>query len=365
MWGNMAVTQAYLTLSEVLGHVDLLVREGRTVETERDGVGGLRVGLTAPLAAAAKSPCSRVSSPSSGWKATASMSPWRAATAWPSTSARISTPRPCSLIQGARMKIAAHRAAVDAPRRRGPPRSCGSGDRTRCARRDVHQREVLAVEHDQPGAGAEYGVPRRRRARAAAPPAPRARSPASSSSTRRPESRARRCPRGRAARRTSRVCAPTSPEHRAHGPRNPPCSASTPISGSAPSARYQPRCARSCSPASLELSRLSIAGPRPRDACGDALGVLPVRGRLDDRASPRRRVLGLEDARADEDAFGAERHHQRGVGRRGDSAGAEQHDRQAPVARDLADQVQRRRELLGGGRELSRRRASAAGGFRR
>ena len=32
MWGNVAVTQAFLTLSEVLGHVDLLIDEGRVVE---------------------------------------------------------------------------------------------------------------------------------------------------------------------------------------------------------------------------------------------------------------------------------------------------------------------------------------------
>ena len=38
LWGNVAVTQAYLTLSEVLGHVDLLLRDGRAVEEERDGV---------------------------------------------------------------------------------------------------------------------------------------------------------------------------------------------------------------------------------------------------------------------------------------------------------------------------------------
>jgi glyoxylase-like metal-dependent hydrolase (beta-lactamase superfamily II) len=38
MWGNVAVTQAYLTLSEVLGHIDLLAREGRVRELERDGV---------------------------------------------------------------------------------------------------------------------------------------------------------------------------------------------------------------------------------------------------------------------------------------------------------------------------------------
>ena len=38
MWGNVAVTQAYLTLSEVLGHVDLLLDAGRVTETESDGV---------------------------------------------------------------------------------------------------------------------------------------------------------------------------------------------------------------------------------------------------------------------------------------------------------------------------------------
>src|SRR3984893_14168018 len=38
LWGNVAVTQAYLTLSEVLGHVDLLLEESRIVEVERDGV---------------------------------------------------------------------------------------------------------------------------------------------------------------------------------------------------------------------------------------------------------------------------------------------------------------------------------------
>jgi glyoxylase-like metal-dependent hydrolase (beta-lactamase superfamily II) len=38
LWGNIAVTQAYLTLSEVLGHVDLLLRDGRAEEVEQDGV---------------------------------------------------------------------------------------------------------------------------------------------------------------------------------------------------------------------------------------------------------------------------------------------------------------------------------------
>jgi glyoxylase-like metal-dependent hydrolase (beta-lactamase superfamily II) len=38
LWGNVAVTQAYLTLSEVLGHVDLLLDRGEIRETEVGGV---------------------------------------------------------------------------------------------------------------------------------------------------------------------------------------------------------------------------------------------------------------------------------------------------------------------------------------
>jgi glyoxylase-like metal-dependent hydrolase (beta-lactamase superfamily II) len=43
LWGTVAVTQAYLTLSEVLGHTDLLVADGRIVEeVGDDGVVRLR-----------------------------------------------------------------------------------------------------------------------------------------------------------------------------------------------------------------------------------------------------------------------------------------------------------------------------------
>ncbi len=38
LWGNIAVTQAYLTLSEVLGHTDILLNEGRVLEAEDGGV---------------------------------------------------------------------------------------------------------------------------------------------------------------------------------------------------------------------------------------------------------------------------------------------------------------------------------------
>ena len=36
MWGNVAVTQAYLVLSEVLGHVELLADQGRVREVPGD-----------------------------------------------------------------------------------------------------------------------------------------------------------------------------------------------------------------------------------------------------------------------------------------------------------------------------------------
>ena len=38
LWGNVAVTQAYLTLSEVLGHLDVLRGAGRVREVTRDDV---------------------------------------------------------------------------------------------------------------------------------------------------------------------------------------------------------------------------------------------------------------------------------------------------------------------------------------
>ncbi len=38
LWGNIAVTQAYLTISEVLGHLDLLVRDGLAREVVQDDV---------------------------------------------------------------------------------------------------------------------------------------------------------------------------------------------------------------------------------------------------------------------------------------------------------------------------------------
>jgi len=49
MWGNVAVTQAFLTLSEVLGHLDLLEVEGKVVEHDEGGV--VRFESVVPVAA--------------------------------------------------------------------------------------------------------------------------------------------------------------------------------------------------------------------------------------------------------------------------------------------------------------------------
>ena len=46
LWGNVAVTQAYLTLSEVLGHVDLLTNDGRAREVQEPDERIVRFGAT-------------------------------------------------------------------------------------------------------------------------------------------------------------------------------------------------------------------------------------------------------------------------------------------------------------------------------
>jgi hypothetical protein len=38
IWGGVALTQTFLTLSEVLGHIDLLVERGEVAELEDEGV---------------------------------------------------------------------------------------------------------------------------------------------------------------------------------------------------------------------------------------------------------------------------------------------------------------------------------------
>ena len=175
---------------------------------------------------------------------------------WPSTSPRISTPGPCSAIHGARMKIP----------RSGPPaspRSATSASKLldlapeRVARgADVHQPEVLAVEHDQPRARPKHRSARSGRARAAAPPGPRARCRASSSWTPRPVSRARRGRPGRRA-RAPRACRAPSPRSIRSCASKPPCSASTPISSGS----------RSCAGQRTARSRVELGKDAENVAC--------------------------------------------------------------------------------------------------
>ena len=187
----------------------------------------------------------------------------------------------------------------------------------------------VAVEHDQPGARCRApACPSRDERRAAARPGPRARCRASSSWTRRRDHQPVEPRRDRAGTRTSRTsCARASAARVACASKS-PCSASTPTQRRrrrcrrAP--RYQPRWARSCSPSSLRALEADHRRAEPREAAATRSGSCQCVVASTIAARARRRVLGLEDARADEHAFGAELHHQRGVGRRGDAAGAEQ-----------------------------------------
>ena len=79
--------------------------------------------------------------------------------------------------------------------------------------------------------------------------------------------------------------------------------------------RYQPRCWSRLPSSSSLTSSPGIASPSASEASAIAFGSSKCVVACDDRARPRRRVLRLEDARADEHALGAELHHQRGVGR--------------------------------------------------
>src|SRR5207245_1161366 len=83
------------------------------------------------------------------------------------------------------------------------------------------------------------------------------------------------------------------------------------------------------------LGQLSdIEAPhRLADALGDPrdhVRIVIVRGRLDDRLGALGRVLGLEDAGADEVPIAAELHHHRGVRRGGEPPPAKVYDGQAP-----------------------------------
>ena len=59
IWGDVAVTQAFLTLSEVIGHVDLLVDAGHVREVEDGEVHPLRGDLGPAPDASARGPDAR------------------------------------------------------------------------------------------------------------------------------------------------------------------------------------------------------------------------------------------------------------------------------------------------------------------
>mmetsp|Transcript_68940 Transcript_68940/g.202373 ORF Transcript_68940/g.202373 Transcript_68940/m.202373 type:complete len:248 (-) Transcript_68940:570-1313(-) len=85
---------------------------------------------------------------------------------------------------------------------------------------------------------------------------------------------------------------------------------------------------------------------------GQDLGVLVVRHGLDDRPGALRRLRGLEDAAADEDAVDAQLHAEGGVRGRGHATGGEVDHGKLAVLLDLLEEVQGRPHLLGEGEEL-------------
>src|SRR5947208_9810594 len=106
----------------------------------------------------------------------------------------------------------------------------------------------------------------------------------------------------------------------------------------------------------LELGDLLAAHrlTQPGRHLREDVGVVEVGGGLDDGPGSRCRVVALEDAATHQVPLRAELHHQRGVGRRGDAAGREVHHRELAGRGDLADQLERRAEVLRGADQLLR-----------
>ena len=254
--------------------------------------------------------------------------PGATATGWPSTAARTSTSVAVSAIHGARMNTACTGVAVD---RRGRPRTSAPGGRTRCARRvDVEQRRGASRSSMiSPAHVPNTGVPARDElaqrlgeALALDPERHRRRLAAGHDQPVEPvEVGGRRAPRARRRRATRRIAR---------------------VGGEAALQGEDADCTnrgRRASCSSLELARLerlhrACRGPRRRAATRSGSRKCVVASTI--ARARALGVLGLEDARADEDRLGAELHHQRGVGRRGDAAGAEQRDGQLALARRRA-----------------------------
>ena len=85
---------------------------------------------------------------------------------------------------------------------------------------------------------------------------------------------------------------------------------------------------------------------------GQDVGVAKVGRSLDDGLGPPRRVAALEDAGANKHAVDAKLHHQRRVGRGGQTTGGEVDHRQAAKFPRLLHQLIGRADLLGKGHQL-------------
>src|SRR5215471_10434847 len=86
---------------------------------------------------------------------------------------------------------------------------------------------------------------------------------------------------------------------------------------------------------------------QPRRNLGQHLWFVEVRGRGDDRLGTLQGVLGLEDARPDEETVDAELHHQRGVRGSRDATRREVNDGQAAQLLALGENLDRGADLLG------------------
>src|SRR5216683_7564674 len=84
-----------------------------------------------------------------------------------------------------------------------------------------------------------------------------------------------------------------------------------------------------------------------RGHLGQALWLVEVRGGRDDRLGTLQGVLGLEDARPDEDAVHSQLHHQCGIRGRCDATRREVDDRQPAEALALREHVDRSADELG------------------
>ena len=250
---------------------------------------------------------------------------------------------------GARMNTAVERRRRRARRRRGRPRTSRPGGRRRCGARRCRWRRSCA---GRAGRRATSAASRIIPAQVPSAGSPSARRSASGSNS--PDESSSidivvDSPPGMTSASTpsssvGRADLDGVGAERQRAPRraraNAPCSARTPTFGRTwgprgrRHARYQPRSASLTS--SSSISSPASASPRPAADLGQDVRRRAKWVVASTMALARARgVVALEDARADEHRLGAELHHERGVGRGGDAAGAEQRHRQLAGLGDL------------------------------